>query len=399
MPAPHRDLTPSIDPLRASFDSWCRTELFTPALRQAVHLVDRYCDLQLCALYRELHLAEQLATPKTAGQLAAALGLVDTADIALRDVLRRLGERTGAVRVDGPPLAPAFAHVHDPPDPTDELPRVRAELVALSPDYAAATDFLDFGRRNFLRALRDEPELMDAILAGNTGEHAELWYRATNVDPLQDLHGAMGARVVDGLLTRPSTLLEIGGGTGNGARHLLRHLHAQGRLRRLTRYVFTDISLRFVLASKHELAKAYPTVAWHWQFFDLNQPFSAQRIAPESIDLVYAVNAAHVATDIVAFLRGCREALRPGGHVVFAERVRVRPYEMAPRELALDLSVYHRTAAERASYRPMHCYLAPDHWRDVLALAGFSHGELLPDLDAWADELPGRYAAVVVGTK
>ena len=157
--------------------------------------------------------------------------------------------------------------------------------------------------------------------------------------------------------------------------------------------------MRFVLASKHEFGKRYPSVRWDWKFFDLNKPFASQKIAPESVDIVYAVNAAHVAKDIVGFLQGCREALRPGGHVVFAERIRMNQYEMAPREFTLNLSVYHRSAPQKADYRPMHCYLHPDNWRAVLDKAGFTTCDVVPDLNALRTDFPDQYAAVVVGRK
>jgi SAM-dependent methyltransferase len=387
-----------IDRLRPDFTAWCRDTLFTPEVREATRLVDRYCDLQLADLYRELRMAESLRTPKTAAQLAAELGFVDSASIALHEALRRLGERTGVVRSEGSSPSATYVHVQAPADPTAELAQVRAAIAALGSAYTAATDFIDFGRANFVRSLKDEPDFMDKVLSGRIGELAPLWHRATNVDPLQDLHGAMGARVIDGVFER-GTIVELGAGTGNGTRHLLRRFEAEGKLDRIERLVFTDISMRFVLASKHELGKAYPGVRWAWQFFDLNEPFAAQKLEPGSVDLIYAVNAAHVARDIVGFLESCRQTLRPGGHVVFAERVRMREHEMAPRELTLNLSIYHRTAAEHASYRPMHCYLAPRHWHEAIGLAGFSRCDVLPDLDALAAELPEQYAAVVVGTK
>jgi SAM-dependent methyltransferase len=390
------------DRLRTDFTAWCRDTLFTPDVREATRLVNRYCDLQLTDVYRELDLGKHLQTPKSAAQLAKELGFVDTASITLRDMLRRLGERTGIVKVEGPPDqlldGATYAHAKDPEDPQPELAKVRAAIAKLGADYTAATDFIDFGRTNFVRSLKDEPDFMDKLLSGRMSDFAELWHRATNVDPLQDLHGAMGARVIDGLLER-GTILEIGGGTGNGARHLFRHLAAEGKLDKVEKFIFTDISMRFVLASKHEFTKAYPSVSWGWQFFDLNKPFGEQKVAPESVDLIYAVNAAHVAMNIVDFLKGCREALRPGGHVVFAERVRVNQYEMAPRELTLNLSVYHRSAPEHATYRPMHCYLAPKNWHEAMRLAGFAACDVLPDLEGLAGDFPDQYAAVVVGTK
>jgi SAM-dependent methyltransferase len=384
--------------LRASFTAWCRDELFSPDIREATRLINRYCDLQLAWMYRELGLAELLAEPKKATELTGPLGFVDSASITLRDALRRLGERTGVVKVEGAPLDATYQHVKDPEDPTAELKEVHAKMAALGEDFTAATDFIDFGRDSFVKSLKDDPDYMDKLLSGRMKDFAELWHRATNADPLQDLHGAMGARVIEGLIDG-GTILEIGGGTGNGARHLFRHLKSQDALAKVGQYIFTDISMRFVLASKHEFEKAYPEVNWGWKFFDLNKTFGEQKFGPESVDMIYAVNAAHVAKDIVGFLEGCREALRPGGHVVFAERIRMNQHEMAPREFTLNLSVYHRSAPEQADYRPMQCYLHPDNWHEVVKRAGFSACDVMPDLDGLAGDFPDQYASVVVATK
>lgn len=385
--------------LRADFTTWCRDELFTPDIREATRLINRYCDLQLAWMYRELGMPKLLAKPKKAVELTAPLEFVDSASVTLRDALRRIGERSGVVKVEGDdPLDSTYTHVKDPEDPTDELQKVHAQIAALGKDYTAATDFIDFGRDNFVKSLKDDPDYMDKLLSGRMKDFAELWHRATNADPLQDLHGAMGARVIEGLIDG-GTILEIGGGTGNGARHLFRHLKSRGSLGKVGKYIFTDISMRFVLASKHEFEKAYPEVDWGWKFFDLNKTFEEQKFGAESVDMIYAVNAAHVAKDIVGFLKGCREALRPGGHVVFAERIRMNQHEMAPREFTLNLSVYHRSAPEKASYRPMQCYLHPSNWREVFKRAGFSSYDIMPDLEALEGEFPDQYASVVVGTK
>ena len=383
---------------RADFTSWCRDELFTPEIRQATGLINRYCDLQLAGVYRDLGLGAILREPKKAADIAAELGFVDTASITLRDALRRLGERTGAVKVEGEPLDETFTHVEDPSDPADEIADVRAQVAALGADFTAATDFIDFGRESFVKSLKDDPDYMDKLLSGRMKEFAELWHRATNADPLQDLHGAMGARVLETILDG-GTVLEIGGGTGNGARHLFGRLAEHGNLDKVGKYIFTDISMRFVLASKHEFGKKYPSVDWGWKFFDLNKGFAEQKIEPASVDVIYAVNAAHVAKDIVGFLKGCHEALRPGGHVVFAERIRMSQYEMAPREFTLNLSIYHRSAPQKADYRPMHCYLHPDNWHAVMDKAGFSSCDVLPDVDGLKTEFPDQYAAVVVAQK
>src|SRR5688572_21286065 len=116
------------DRLRTDFTAWCRDKLFTPEVREATRLVNRYCDLQLTDVYRELGLGDRLQTPKSAAALAQELGFVDTASITLRDMLRRLGERTGIVNVEGPPLEATYVSAKNPEDPQPELAKVRAAI-------------------------------------------------------------------------------------------------------------------------------------------------------------------------------------------------------------------------------------------------------------------------------
>ena len=379
------------------FTEWCRAELFTPKVIRATAILNRYCDLRLAGVYRALGLGARLSEPKTGAEVAAALGFVSSADVTMAALLSRAAERGEYVTArDGGPQR-RFVHVRTPDDPAAELARLRAEMSALGPDYPAALDFLDFGAEHFAESLEDDPDFMDRMLSGRDPTFQELWHRATNVDPLQDLHGQMGARAILELFAG-GRILEIGGGTGNGIRHLFATLASAGALDRVENYLFTDISQRFILGTRKEIKKKYPEVPCEWKHLDINQPFEDQKVGPSTADLIYGVNAAHVARDIVGFLKRCHAALRPGGRVMFAERIRINPMEMAPRELTLNLSVYHRSAAERTAYRPMHCYLAPKNWTTVLDMAGFAPS-ILPDLDAMKGHFPDQYAAVVVGTK
>jgi SAM-dependent methyltransferase len=368
-------------------------ELFDDTFCAAVELQNEYCDLLLARIWRELELGRMLNRATTAADLAEQLDFVPSADVTLDAMLRRLSRRVGHVQiVPGAPLR--YLARHDPEDPTQALADVRESMADLGDEWPAALELLDFGADHFVLALRDDPEFMDRILSGREPAHAEMWHRATNTDPLQNIHGVFGGRVLDELF-QGGTILEIGGGTGNGIRNFLASLEAHDRLDAVEKFVFTDISNRFLMGTRKEIGKRWPTVPTDWKFLDLNDPLTDAKIPVGEIDVIYAVNAAHVAKDIVAFLRSCRDVLRPGGRVAFSERIRWIPDGMAPRELALNLSIYHRTAAERSTARPLHCYLHPDGWRRVLAEAGLVDIEIIPDLDRMSERMREPYAAVV----
>ena len=381
------------------FTRWCEKEIFTPTMRRAAHLMERAADLHLIQVYRRLDLATRLAQPKTPRQLADELAFVPSAGITLDAMLWRLASRTPHVRLAGPESDPRYVAASDPEDPSAELLLVWAEIQQLGPGFDAAREFIEFGATRFEEALRDDPDLMDRMLSGREPRFQDLWHRATNADPLQDVHGVLGAKAVCTLF-KTGTILEIGGGTGNGIRHLFDLMARKKVLNRIDRYIFTDISQSFVLDTKHEIQQDYPEVATSWRFMDINRPFGKQKFGKESVDLIYGVNAAHVARDIRSFLRECHDALKPGGKVIFSERIRNHPRSMAPREVTLNLSVYHRTAAQSdQDWRGSHCYLTAEKWTEALHAAGFSTTLICPDLNRMRKRFPECYAGVVIAER
>ncbi|MEM7044549.1 MAG: class I SAM-dependent methyltransferase, partial [Pseudomonadota bacterium] len=380
-----------------AFSDWCE-RLFSNEMRRAALLIERACDSYLTKVYRDLNLGKRLAEPTTAADLALALGFIDSADITLEALLWRLSQHTEIVNAEiGDPLR--FVASSPASDPAMTLTDIEAELRSMGGNYTAPLELLAFGVEHFSRALGEDSGFMDRLLSGREPAFAELWHRATNVDPLQDVHGVMGAEFIARSFDS-GTILEIGGGTGNGIRHLLRRLAEDNAIDRIDKYIFTDISMRFIFETKKEITADYPSLTTAWRYVDINMPLSAQKIEPSSIDVIFAVNAAHVARDLLGFLQECKVCLRPGGQVVFAERIREDPRMMAPRELALNLSIYHRTAAERnADYRPVHCYLTADNWLNVLKLAGFEQAATVPEPARLAEILPSAYATVVTATR
>jgi len=382
------------------FTAWCRDHLFTPQMIEAAGLLQRACDLHLARLYRNLHLPDYMCSPKTATELAADLGYVDSARIVLEAMLLRLSERTGLVRAQQTSGETVFQAADNTTEDTDaELDSLRKRLSVLGKNFGAALEFIDFGAEHFVYSLRDDPAFMDKVLSGRDPQFYSLWFRATNEDCLQDVHGIMGAELVHRIFPG-GRILEIGGGTGNGMRHLLRRFAETDSLERIKQYVFTDVSMNFLIGTRQELRKLYPTLKTEWRLLDIDRPFLEQKVAPNSADLIYGVNGAHVCRDIVETLRQCREALSEDGLIVLSERVRMKPREMAPRELTLNLSICHRSAAIRnPEYRPMHSYLSPDNWFRVLDLAGFRSAQVFPNLEILRQVFPDPYAAVIVAKK
>jgi len=354
------------------FDSWVKDSLFKREHKAGTEILEQAVDIHLINLYLELNLHELLADNSEPMVLSDKLGFSDSSWIALLAILNRLADRYDFINcIEDPTVSGIesnrFEAVTKPEDRSKELPGLYVAMKALGNDYIAPLEFLEFGRTHFVRSLRDDHEFMDRVLTGQEKEFNETWDRATNTDPLQDIHGIMGAKAVD-MLFEGGTILEVGGGTGNGMRNNLD--------------AFQD---------------RYSHIQCDWRLLNINKDWAAQRLEANSVDMVYGVNAAHIAMHTVDFLNECKRVLKPGGCVVFSERLRRFEGDMAPREIVLNLATYHRTAAIRhPEYRPAHAYLSGDNWIRACELAEFSDVSIWPGAESSNEYFPDQYAAVIV---
>lgn len=382
--------------LKETFTNWCRNTLFTAEMIRAAAILNKAADAHLTRLYNALDLPSALNDFTHARDLTRSLQFEPSADIALEAMLLRLTDRSEFVEKTETENGPMFRNKSAPPNTRDSLQQLHAEMETLGEPYLAGLEFLDFGAGQFVRSLKEEPDFMDRVLTGKVKKFSETWFRATNMDPLQDVHGIMGARAVDEVF-EGGVILEVGGGTGNGVRNILDYMSQRNRLDRLEKFIFTDISMPFIMETRRDIKSRYPHVATDWRHLDINKPFTAQKIQPASVDLIYGVNAAHIARHTVTFIEACKQTLKPGGIIVFSERVRMKDREMAPREVTLNLSRYHRTAAIRhPEFRPTHAYLSIANWLRAFELAGIEDVEIWPDIPAMIERFPDQYAAVII---
>ncbi len=381
---------------KTSFTQWCQNTLFTTDMIQATTLLNRAVDAHLTQLYLALGLPEKLDDFQTAKDLTDALQFEASSDVVLEAMLLRLADRCDFIDVQKSGDIISFRNKQTPAEQDATLAAIKSDMQALDPQYLTTLEFLEFGANVFIRSLRDEQDFMDRVLTGKIKEYSDTWFRATNVDPLQDVHGIMGARAVHDVF-EGGTILEVGGGTGNGIRNILAHLRKENSLDKLDNFIFTDISMQFIMGTRHEIKPEYPNVKTEWRHLDINKAFAEQKIQPASADLIYGVNSAHIAKHTVEFIQDCKKTLKPGGKIVFSERVRMKDMEMAPREIVLNLSKYHRTAAIRdPEFRPAHAYLSIDNWLKAFELAGFNKVDIWPDMLAMSDSFPDQYAAVII---
>lgn len=116
-------------------------------------------------------------------------------------------------------------------------------------------------------------------------------------------------------------ILEVGGGTGSGARRLLKALcaspeNSKGPLR-CNRYDFTDVSTAFLDQAKAEFEPLISQMTFGT--LDIERDYVEQGYNTGEYDVVVAVGVLHVSSDMAGTLRRVREAMKPGGKLIMQE--------------------------------------------------------------------------------
>ncbi len=160
-------------------------------------------------------------------------------------------------------------------------------------------------------------------------------------------------------------IVEVGGGTGGGTRAVLDALAASpGALP--SRYLFTDVSRRFLERAAAELGPGRPW--FETALYDAERPAEENGLGPGVADVVVATNMLHAAADLPAALRELGRLLKPGGRLVVNELIANQDFGTLVFGLT-DGWWRGAGAPERLPHGPL---VGVDGWRALLAAAGYS---------------------------
>jgi len=225
-----------------------------------------------------------------------------------------------------------------------------------------------------------------------------LWFDYfSNENLLYQINNRLGAEAVYRALpiSRPATILELGGGSGSAALAVGERLARDAGLSRIGRYLFSEIVPTFLRRAERSLKARFPEVPFEFLRLDIDRDFAEQGVPAGVADIVYAVNTVHIAKDLGRTLARIRETLKPGGVAIFSECVRPFPGQPIYVEFVFNfLENFTGVATDRAT-RPNHGFLTPENWRRSFRAAGFDSPEILPDVEELAKHYDAFFVAAV----
>jgi SAM-dependent methyltransferase len=341
-----------------------------------------------------LNLVEQLGAWRSADELCSVLGFQPRFSLPLHWILTRLVE-TGCVEVQSDSGVRSYRLRKTPWQP--DLKCLRDLALNIDPANAATLDLLDHAARLYEIVATGEKS-GDQNLLGPQG--VPLWLNYFNNDNLTyAVNNWVGAAAAaDRISSRPTLrVLEIGAGTGSATEILLTLLGERELLPRLERYVVTEPNAYFRRCNQRKLTAQYPNLPLEWATVDLDLPWSAQGIASEEFDLVYAVNVMHISKNLLFSLNEARSALATGGRLVIGECV--RPYENQPMypELMFQILDSFTNVETDPEIRPNPGFLTGEQWRRAFLRAGFTRTEIAPEIERIRNIYPHFFTGAICG--
>ncbi|WP_313896275.1 non-ribosomal peptide synthetase [Streptomyces sp. YIM 98790] len=262
----------------------------------------------------------------------------------------------------------------------DDVARTWAEVERLMPGAHDRPELVRYFRtaaEHLPELMRDEQDPLQLLFPEGDLSIQEAAYREGF---LSRYLNRLATSTVAGVARRhhgraPLKVLEIGAGVGGTSADTIPALEGRN-----VRYSFTDVS-QFFLNKAAERFGGHPWV--DYARFDFNEPFREQGVRPNSVDLVLCGNVMHYAKDARAVLRRIREALAPGGWLVFIETTRDNYQILTSMEFLFDA-----TAGDFRDVRHGRdqTFIARPQWHDLLTEAG---ADIVYCLPGPSDELAG----------
>jgi len=358
--------------------------LFDETLRHACERLDAYVGALTVELAQALELPANQRLELDA--LFAARAWNERGRLAVAWLLETLAlYGRAALDSDGWRLAGGAPTV-----PSGEL-RARAEQVM--PSARPAYEVLALSARSLPAVLRGELRGEEALFGPTT---LGLWFEYfSNANPHYAPNNAITGLAVARAAAAGASVLEFGGGSGSAAQEVLAALAAAGLPP--GRFVFTELQPAFLRRGTRAVQQVLPPGCELASMrFDINLDPAGQGLEPGRFDVVFGVNTAHLAHDLLATLSNLRGLLRPGGALVLGELLRPGPDAAVHLELPFTLLEAYRHAPLVPGIRPRPGFMSARGWVRALEAAGFSRITVLPaQIERCAEIYPGFYAGAI----
>lgn len=368
--------------------------IFNPRFYEVYDLNIQYVLALVLDILRECHVVEKLNQKGDIGieKLIRELNFSPQAKIPLRWMLDFASEN-GLLTRTGKRYA---SHYYFMPVNLNK-DYIYNRILDLDANFKPSLDLMDLVSRNYGAFLKGNKKGTEILFSP---DGTSLWREYfNNKFSGYKVFNVFGASVVLQILQSRKNifLLELGGGTGGAMEVLLDRLNGAGLLHEVKEYIFSDISPLFVrMKDKKYLAAEFKELNYSSRKINFDLPLTGQGIVRNSIDIVYGVNALHVAKDLVFTLKNIKQVLKKDGVLIISELIRDNNI-MLFQEIIFCLLDSYTSVKLNKRFRPLPGFLSDIGWMEAFKKAGFVNVKMINNLAT--KESHKKICLVIYGAK
>jgi len=196
-------------------------------------------------------------------------------------------------------------------------------------------------------------------------------------------------------------ILELGGGLGGGTKQFLYQRKKENLSMNDFSYHFTDVANKMLRITRKVIEEIVGGDISNFEFskFDFNKSLAEIEQPENSYDIIWAVNAIHVAYDLKFSLKEIYKLLKPNGVLLIAETVRPVLGPMIQHEFVINTLDDYWNVKLDPVWRPNYGFMKWNYWINALKEAGFDGAETVPDMKILENEYGNCYTTVIKGFK
>lgn len=279
------------------------------------------------------------------------------------------------------------------------LEEIRNKAEKYAPTSIAAFNMIKLMADNYPDFLSSKKSGVDIIFSPENIEITNEYY-SNNL--FYNVHNIAGAKIVNwDISSRDNpTIIEIGGGLGGGTKQFIIQRLKEGLSLNNFKYIFTDIANKMLRNTKKDLLSITDNLSsFEFKKLDFNSSLESQGYKPESADVIWGVNAIHVAYDLRFSLNEILKTLKKGGSFIISETVRPSGNKMIQQEFLLNtLSDYWNVKLDK-DIRPRHGFMEWQDWVNAFINVGFKDVKTIPDMSILEQRYDNCYVAIIRGIK
>lgn len=377
------------------FEDWYLNELFSKKIRDVWKLTDYYLLKLIFNILDNTGILNQLKTAITVNEILKKQNYQPKVFSALKWMLDRLS-LDGYLKIIN---QSELKYVLTDKKMEYNLAEIKEKAKRMAPDSIAAFNMLKLVADNYPSYLCGKKSGIDIAFSPENIEITNDYYR-NNL--FYNTHNITGAKILnfDMENRKNPTIIEIGGGLGGGTKQfVIQKLQKNNSISNFE-YIFTDVANKMLRITKKSLLNITQELnCFKFKKLDFNKNLADQGYAENSVDIIWGVNAAHVAIDLRFTLNEFYKTLKPNGSIILAETVRPIGNTMIQQELLLNTLDDYWNVKLDEKIRPRHGFMDWTDWVNALKTMGFSNVETIPDMKILQEQYNNCYIAVIRGKK